>query len=63
MIAHDPSIDCLFLIDGNLPESGLLFPPIEKIWNRWERGAFVENGKPCRMVLIEGLNVVKLRQK
>ncbi len=61
MLAGDASIDCVFLIDGNVPESELIAPPIDRVWNRWERYQFVEDGRESVMLIVDGLNIREVR--
>jgi hypothetical protein len=42
----------MFLIDGRVPKEELEIPPIDSIWNRWERSDFIEDGKPCVLVQV-----------
>lgn len=61
LMGANPDAECLFLIDGRVLEEDLIAPPIRSFWNRWERYEFVENGKPCTLLRVEGLKVEVLR--
>jgi len=52
MFASTKGVDCMFLIDGRVPKEELEIPPIDSIWNRWERSDFIEDGKPCVLVQV-----------
>jgi hypothetical protein len=44
--------DILFLIDGRVPQENLDFPPIDSVWNRWQREPFTEDGRHCVTVTV-----------
>ena len=40
--AETPNADVLWLLDGRLPESEIDCPPVDAVWNRWERNPFAD---------------------
>lgn len=47
IIRYQHNVEAIALIDGNLPESELLFPPEKSVWARWS----VEADSVCRFAV------------